>query len=83
MKIQSTNQNFNGTYKFTKPTSYGRRIHGESRGCDLDVYIKENDISKEVEHKLYCVFKEGSWVKSFLRYFSDNKLYKEIRSQAK
>lgn len=83
MKIQPTNQNFNGKYKFTKLTSYGRRIHGQSRGYDLDVYIKENDISKEVEHKLYCVFENGKWVKSFLRYFSDNKLHKEIRSEAK
>jgi hypothetical protein len=47
------------------------------------VYIKENPVSKEVEHKLYCVFKDGNWVKSFLRYFSGDKLHKEIRSVAK
>lgn len=80
MKIQSTNQSFNGIYKFTKATSYGKRIHGESKGLDYDVYVKENSFTKDIEHKLYCVFKDGDWVKSFLRYFSKNKMCKEIRS---
>lgn len=80
MKIQPTNQSFNGIYKYTKFTSYGKRIHGISNGLDYDVYIKENQVSKNIEHKLYCVFKEGNWIKSFLRFFNDNKLSKELRS---
>lgn len=67
-------------YRFTKPTSYGRRIHGQSRGYDLDVYVKENKVSKNIEHKLYCVFKDNEWVKSYLRFFNNNKVCKEIRS---
>ena len=83
MKIQPTNQNFNGIYKFTKSTSYGKRIHGESRGYDLDVYVKENKVSKNIEHKLYCIFKDDKWIKSYLRFFNNDKLCKEIRSKAK
>lgn len=83
MQIQPTNQSFNGIYKFTKATSYGRRIHGISRGLDYDVYVAKNEQTGNVEHKLYCVYKDGNWIKSFLRYFSGNKLSKELRSQAK
>lgn len=70
----------NKIYQFTKSTLYGKRIHGMSRGYDLDVYVKENNISKEVEHKLYCVFKDSKWIKSYLRFFKNDKVCKEIRS---
>lgn len=87
MQIQPTNQNFNGkntVIQYIKQTSYGKCIHGKSaRGFDYDVYVKENEITKDIEHKLYCVFKDNKWVKSFLKFFSGNKVYKELRSQAK
>lgn len=76
--------NFKGIYKYTKLTSYGKCIHGKSaRGFDYDVFIAEDKRTGNVMHKLYYVAKDNKWVKSFLRFFSGNKAYKEIRSQAK
>ena len=85
MKIQPTNnQNFNGIYKFTKATSYGKCIHGKStKGFDYDVYVATDKHTGDVIHKLYYVTKNNKWVKSILRFFSNNKVYKELRSQAK
>ena len=80
-------QTFNGKntiIECIKPTSYGKCIHGKSaRGLDYDVYVSTDKSTGNVEHKLYCVFKDNKWVKSFLRYFSENKLSKELRSQTK
>lgn len=87
MKVQPTQTNkpqptFGAKiYKSTKKTYYGRRIRGGARGYDYDVYVNEN--KKNIFYKLYTVYKEDNWVKSFLRYFSGNKLHKEIRSAAK
>jgi hypothetical protein len=84
MKVQPTNnQNFNGIYKFTKATSYGRCIHGSSRGFDYDVYVDNDKRTGNVMYKLYYVSKNNKFVKSVLRFFSNNKVYKEFRSQAK
>jgi hypothetical protein len=88
MQIQPTNnQNFNGkntVIQYIKQTSYGKCIHGKSaRGFDYDVYVSTDKSTGNVEHKLYCVFKNNKWVKSFLRFFNNNKAYKELRSQAK
>lgn len=67
-----------------KLTPYGKCIHGKSaKGLDYDVYVAENEQTGNVEHKLYCVYKNNNWIKSFLKYFSGNKLSKELRSQAK
>ena len=68
-------------YKQTIITRYGRRISGSSRGYEYDVFIKEDN--GQIEHKLYYVRKAGEWIKSRLLYFSNNKQYKEIRSQNK
>ena len=74
----------NTVIEYIKLTSYGKCIHGHSkRGLDYDVYIAEDKQTKNVEHKLYYVAKDNKWVKSILRFFSDNKAYKELRSQAK
>lgn len=82
MQIQPTNnQNFNGIYKFTKATSYGKCIYGSSRGYDYSVHVAM-DKTDNVQYKLYYVMKDNKWVKSILRFFSGNKVYKEIRSQA-
>lgn len=87
MKVQPTQTNKPqptfGTkiYKSTKKTYYGRRIMGGIRDLEYDVYVDDN--GKNVFYKLYTVFKNDKWVKSFLRYFSGNKLHKEIRSAAK
>lgn len=84
MQIQPTNnQNFNGIYKFTKATSYGKRIHGQSREFDYDVYVSTDKRTGNIMHKLYYITKNNKWVKSVLRFFSGNKVYKELRSQAK
>lgn len=88
MQIQPTNNlNFNSknvVIQYIKPTSYGKCIHGKSaRGFDYDVYVKENPITHNIEHKLYCVTKNNGWVKSFLRFFSGNKVCKELRSKTK
>ena len=84
MKIQPTNnQNFNGIYKYTKLTSYGRCIHGENNGKSYDVYVSVNKATGNIEHKLYYITKNNRWFKSILRLFSNNKAYKELRSQAK
>lgn len=84
MRIQPTNnQNFNGIYKYTKATSYGRCIHGGNRGFDYDVYVATDERTGNIMHKLYYVTKNNKWVKSILRLFSNNKAYKELRSQAK
>lgn len=84
MNIQPTdNISFNAKiYKFTKYTSYGRRIHGVSKGQDYDVYVGQDQRTGRIEHKLYCIFKDNKWQKSFLRYFSGDKLSKELRSSA-
>jgi hypothetical protein len=83
MKIQPTNnQNFNGIYKFTKLTSYGKCIYGSSRGYNYSVHVAM-DKANNVQHKLYYVTKNNKWVKSILRFFSGNKAYKELRSEAK
>ena len=84
MKIQPTNnQNFNGIYKFTKNTSYGKCIYGKSRGYDYNVYTAVDERTGNIIHKLYYVTKKNKWVKSVLRFFSNNKVYKEFRSQAR
>ena len=80
-------QTFNGkntVIERIKLTPYGKCIHGKSvKGLDYDVYVAKNEQTGNIEHKLYCIYKDGNWIKSFLRYFSDNKLSKELRSQAK
>lgn len=69
-------------YKSTKTTYYGRRIRGGTPdGKEYDVYVDGND--KSIFYKLYTVYKDDKWVKSFLRYFSGNKLHKEIKSSPK
>jgi hypothetical protein len=87
MQIEPVNTAFNGkntVIQYIKPTSYGKCIHGKSaRGFDYDVYVKENEITKDIEHKLYCVSKDNKFIKSVLKFFSGNKVYKELRSQAK
>ena len=75
---------FRNIYKYTKQTSYGKCIHGKSaKGLDYDVYIDNDKRTGNVMYKLYYVSKNNKWVKSVLRFFSDNKAYKEIRSEAK
>lgn len=86
MKIQPTTNKPQPTfgerlYRFTKQTYYGRRISGSKGNIDYDVYVDGN--SKNIFYKLYTVYKDDKWVKSFLRYFSGNKLYKEIKSYNK
>lgn len=71
----------NKLYKFTKKTYYGRRIVGGKENVSYDVYVDGND--KNIFYKLYTVYKDDKWVKSFLRYFSGNKLYKEVKSYNK
>ena len=84
MQVQPTNnENFNGIYKFTKLTSYGKCIHGSNRGFDYDVYVCTDKRTGNIMHKLYYITRDNKWVKSFLRFFSNNKAYKEIRGQAK
>ena len=73
----------NRIYQHTKITSYGKCIKGFSRGYEYNVHVGEDNRTKNIMYKLYCVTKESKWVKSFLRYFSGNKLHKEIRSEAK
>lgn len=86
MKIQPTTDKpqptFTNKYKLTKPTSYGRRIIGNNDKYNFDVYVAE-DIKGNVAHKLYCVWENNKWVKSFLRFFDNNKMCKEIRSESK
>lgn len=89
MKIQPTQTNKpqptfgNKIYQFTKPTSYGKCIHGSSRGLDYDVYVATDKRTGNVVHKLYYVSKDNKFIKSILRFFSGNKVYKELRSVAK
>lgn len=88
MKIQPTTNKpqptfGNKIYQHTKPTSYGKCIHGQSRGLDYDVYVAIDKRTGNIIHKLYYVTKENKWVKSFLKFFSNNKLHKEVKSVAK
>lgn len=87
MQIQPTNNTFtskNTVIQYIKSTSYGRCIHGKStRGFDYDVYVATDKRTGNIMHKLYYITKDNKWVKSFLRFFSNNKAYKEIRSDAK
>lgn len=85
MKIQPTNnENFNGkntVIQYVKQTSYGKCIHGHSkRGYDYDVFV-DNKGTGNVMYKLYYITKDNKWVKSFLRFFSNNKAYKEVKSE--
>ena len=87
MKVQPTTTNKpqptfgERLYQFTKQTYYGRRISGGRGNVSYDVYVDGN--SKNVFYKLYTVYKDDKWVKSFLRFFSGNKLYKEVKSYNK
>lgn len=72
----------NKIYQFTKPTSYGKCIHGQSRGLDYDVYVATDRRTGDIMHKLYYITKGNKWIKSFLRFFSNNKVYKELKSYA-
>jgi hypothetical protein len=87
MKISPTQTNFknrNSYVQYIKLTSYGKCIHGKSmRGYDYDVYVSEDRRTGKIMHKLYYVTKNNEWVKSFLRFFSNNKAYKEIKSESK
>lgn len=88
MKIQPTTNKpqptFGNIYKYTKQTSYGKCIHGKSaRGFDYDVYVSTDKRTGDVVHKLYYVVKDNKFIKSVLRFFSGNKVYKELRGQAK
>jgi hypothetical protein len=56
---------------------------GSNRGLDYDVYVSINKVTGNVEHKLYYITKDNKWVKSILRFFSGNKVCRELRSQAK
>jgi len=74
----------NTVIEYIKQTSYGKCIHGRSkRGLDYDVYVAENKQTKNIEHKLYYVSKNNKFIKSILRFFSDNKAYKELKSESK
>ena len=73
----------NRVFQYTVKTSYGKIIKGSSRGYDYGVYIAESKDQKNIEHKLYYVSRNGNWVKSFLKFFSNNKQYKSISSKAK
>lgn len=87
MKLQPTTTNKpqptfgNKIYQYTKPTLYGKRIYGQSKDYEYDVYVDGN--KKNVFYKLYMVYKDDKWVKSVLKFFSNNKLYKEVKSVAK
>lgn len=86
MKVQPTTNKpqptfGNKIYQFAKPTAYGKRIHGISaNGLDYDVYVDGN--KENTFYKLYYITKNNKWVKSVLKFFSNNKLYKEVRSIA-
>ena len=73
----------NKIYQFTKYTSYGKCIHGGNRGFDYDVYVATDERTGNVVHKLYYVTKDNKFIKSILRFFSGNKVYKELKAQAK
>lgn len=64
-------------------TSYGKILKGGSRGYDYGVYVSESKDQKNIEHKLYYVSRNGQWVKSFLKFYSNNQQYKAITSKAK
>jgi hypothetical protein len=86
MKIQPTNnQSFNGkntVIQYVKPTSYGKCIHGKStRGFDYDVYVCTDKRTGNIMHKLYYITKNNKFIKSALRFFSNNKAYKEVKSE--
>ena len=86
MQIQPmSNLNFNGkntVIQYIKPTSYGKCIHGKSaRGFDYDVYVAQDEHTGNVVHKLYYITKDNKWVKSFLKFFRGNKVYKEVKSE--
>lgn len=87
MQIQPTNNTFAGkntVIQYIKQTSYGKCIHGKSaRGFDYDVYVATDERTGNIEHKLYYVAKNNKFIKSVLRFFSGNKIYKELRSPAK
>ena len=89
MKVQPTTDKpqptfGNKIYKHTKQTPYGKCIHGMSaKGLNYDVYVDENQKSKNILYKLYYITKNNKWVKSILRFYTNNKIYKEIRSKAK
>lgn len=84
MKVQPTTNKpqptFGCKYQFAKPTAYGKRIHGGNNGLDYDVYVDGN--KENTFYKLYYITKNNKWVKSVLKFFSNNKLYKEVRSIA-
>lgn len=67
----------------TVKTSYGKIIKGGSRGYDYGVYVSESKDHKHIEHKLYYVSQNGQWLKSFLKFYSNNQQYKSITSKAK
>ena len=82
--VQTNFKNKNSYVQYVKSTSYGKCIHGKSiRGYDYDIYVSEDRRTGKIMHKLYYVTKNNEWVKSFLRFFSNNKAYKEIKSESK
>ena len=82
--IQTNFKNRNSYVQYVKSTSYGKCIHGKSmRGYDYDVYISTDIRTGKIMHKLYCITRNNKWVKSFLRFFSNDKIYKEIKSESK
>lgn len=87
MKISPMQINFknkNSYVQYVKLTSYGKCIHGKSmRGYDYDVYISEDKVTDNVMYKLYYTTKNNKWVKSALKLFNNNKVYKEIKSESK
>lgn len=87
MQIKPTQNSFTGkntVIQYIKATPYGKCIHGKSaRGFDYDVYVSTNERTGNIEHKLYYVAKNNKFIKSVLRFFNDNKVYKELRGQGK
>ena len=77
--IQQSNPSF-GVHIVTRTTSYGNRATGLLKNCTLDVYtVTENG---ELTQKLYYLSdKLGNWVKSKLKFYKGNKVYKVIRSE--
>lgn len=81
-KPQPTFEGKNTVIQYIKPTSYGRCIHGHSvRGFDYDVYVATDNHTGSVVHKLYYITKDNKWIKSVLKFFSGDKVYKEVKSE--
>lgn len=85
MRIQPIQQNFQSKYKIEKWRTFdGYLTHQEKYVLNngKELHVMTEYVNGQKDTCLQCLFNEaGIWLKSKLRYFKGNKVYKVLKSE--